>query len=230
MSERSGWLERLVRGLGKLGLHEKSRPTLFDIEYTVLDAEMTGLDPEHDEILALGAIRMVGARIVLGERFYRLIKPAKPRWGLTVVVHGIRPDDVANAPPVCDVLPSFLSFCSDTVLVGHGVEIDRLFLCKAAERLGTRLPPLLWIDTGRVARWLVTRHGTFVEAAADRGRFGLEDLLAAYEIVPPARHHALADAFATAQVWQRQLDELAAEGIRSLHDLRLAGLVYVSKA
>jgi len=38
MSGRSGWLERLVRGLGKLGLHEKSRLTLFDIEYTVLDA------------------------------------------------------------------------------------------------------------------------------------------------------------------------------------------------
>ena len=224
MSERNGLWERLAHLLDRLSLNEEGQRTLFTIRYTVLDAEMTGLDPERDELLAIGAVRMVGPRIVLGETFYRLIKPAKARWSTSVPIHGIRPDDVADAPPVCEVMSQFLVFCAGTVLVGHGVEIDRLFLHRAAERIGARLPPARWIDTGRVARWLVTRHGTFAEAAADRGRFSLDDLVAAYDIVPPARHHALADAYVTAQVWQHQLYELALEGINSLRDLLLAGL------
>jgi DNA polymerase-3 subunit epsilon len=224
MSERSGLrgrLRALLRDFGSAGANQ--RP-LCEVRYTVLDAEMTGLDFEHDELIAVGAVRMLGPRIVLSETFYRLIRPAKSRWGASVPVHGIRPDDVATAPPAGEVLPAFFAFCTGTVLVGHGVDVDRLFLRRAAERAGVPFPQALWIDTGRVARWLLTRHGTFLEAAADRGRFSLEDLLAAYDIAPPARHHALADAFVTAQIWQRQLYELAAEGVRTVRDLRLAGL------
>ncbi|MCX2727614.1 3'-5' exonuclease [Thermomicrobium sp. 4228-Ro] len=197
---------------------------MLELPYTVLDAEMTGLDPAYDELLALGAVRMVGPRIVLGETFYRLIRPEREHWGQSVVIHGIRPVDVAAAPPIHEVLPEFVRFCAGTILVGHGVEVDRRFLEGAASRLGLSWPKTLWIDTGRVARWLTTHHGALPEAGADRGRFCLEDLLAAYEIEPPARHHALADAYVTALVWQRQLTELFAEGIHTLRDLRLAGL------
>ncbi len=226
----TGWWTRLARFFHRSGPAGGRECSLLELTYTVLDAEMTGLNPVEDELLAIGAVRMVGPRILVGETFFRLVRPERTVWGSTVPIHGIRPVDVASAPEARHVMPEFLAFCSCTVLVGHGVDIDRQFLRRSAARLGLAFPAATWIDTGRVARWLVTRHGTFLEASADRGRFGLDDLLAAYEIVPPARHHALADAYATALVWQRQLFELAAEGVRSLADLRLAGLAQVSAA
>lgn len=223
MSEQNGWRTRLAAILRQL-LIEGDHRHLFEVRYTVLDAEMTGLDIEHDELLAIGAIRMEGPRILVAERFYSLIRPTVQRWGRSVPIHGIRPIDVAEAPELRLVLPEFFAFLAGTVLVGHGVEVDRKFLERAARRLGLRLPRALWIDTGRVARWLTSHHGTFVEAAADRGRFSLEELLTAYDIEPPARHHALADAFVAAQLWQRLLFELVNERIETLRDLRLVGL------
>ncbi len=214
------WLNGIIR---QIGIHGDGQH-LLHIRYTVLDAEMTGLDLERDQLLAIGAVRMEGARILIAERFYSLIRPSVGRWGASVPIHGIRPVDVAAAPKLSTVLPEFLAFSAGTVLVGHGVEIDRKFLERAARNLGLRLPRTRWIDTGRVARWLASHHGTFAEAAADRGRFGLEELLTAYEIEPPARHHALADAFVTAQLWQRFLYELVNERIETLRDLRLIGL------
>lgn len=224
MSGKWLWGARLLRVLGHgAGDRLKDQP-LFSTRFTVLDAEMTGLDLERDELLAIGAIRMVGPRILLSERFYHLIRPQSDRWGTSVPIHGIRPADVADAPALCEVLPAFAAFARATIFVGHGVEIDRKFLERASRRCGVPLVHTLWIDTGRVARWLASHHGVFLEAAADRGRFALEELLVVYDIEPPARHHALADAFATAQVWQRQLYALAAEGVTSIQDLRLSGL------
>ncbi|MDW7981427.1 MAG: 3'-5' exonuclease [Thermomicrobium sp.] len=223
MSPGKGWrahLLMLIRAFARISESE----CLFETAYTVLDAEMTGLAVERDELLAIGAVRMIGPRILLGERFYTLIRPSLPRWGGSVTIHGIRPEDVATAPDLTQVLPRFADFINGTVLIGHGVEVDRRFLERAAQRLGLPLPPARWIDTGRVARWLVSQHGTFAEASADRGRFGLEELLEAYGIDVPARHHALADAFATAQLWQRLLWELTAAGVRTMRDLRLIGL------
>ncbi|MFN3337458.1 MAG: PolC-type DNA polymerase III [Thermomicrobium sp.] len=223
MSEQNGWRTRLSGLVRQLGFEADNR-RLLEVRYTVLDAEMTGLHVDRDELLALGAIRMVGTRILVSERFYSLVRPSARRWGISVPIHGIRPIDVAEAPELSTVLPEFLAFSAGTVFVGHGVEVDRQFLERAASRQGLRLPRALWIDTGRVARWLISHHGTFAEAAADRGRFSLEELLAAYAIEPPARHHALADAFATAQLWQRLLYELLNERIETLRDLRLVGL------
>jgi DNA polymerase-3 subunit epsilon len=225
MSGQGNWFTRLAGALVERAGRDRRGATLSDLAYTVLDAEMTGLDPERDELLALGAVRMVGTRLLLGASFYQLIRPQRQGWGQSVTVHGIRPVDVVGAPPLEQVLPEFLRFCASSILVGHGVEIDRKFLQRAAARCRLSWPKTYWVDTGRVARWLITHHGALPEAAADRGRFSLEDLLAAYEIEPPARHHALADAFVTALVWQRQLTELAAEGVRTLRDLRLAGLI-----
>lgn len=223
MSAQNGWRTRFSGLLRQLGIEADSR-RLLDIQYTVLDAEMTGLNVEQDELLALGAVRMVGTRILVSERFYSLIRPSARGWGASVPIHGIRPIDVADAPELSTVLPEFLAFSAGTVFVGHGVEVDRQFLERAASRQGLRLPRAPWIDTGRVARWLASHHGMLAEASADRSRFSLEELLIAYEIEPPARHHALADAFATAQLWQRLLYELNNERIETLRDLRLVGL------
>lgn len=198
---------------------------LQQVHYTVLDTELTGLDLEHDEVLAVGALRMVGSRILVGEHFYTLVQPARERWGQSVTVYSIRPADVAAAPTPREVLPKLLAFCVNTVLVGHSVDVDRKFLEATAQRIGMVFPSFTWLDTGRVARWLASHRGTYLEAASDRGRFRLEDLLEKYGITPPTRHHALADALVTAQVWQRQLGELQSQGVWMLRDLRLIRLV-----
>ncbi|MCS7052048.1 MAG: exonuclease domain-containing protein, partial [Thermomicrobium sp.] len=80
MSPGKGWrahLLMLIRAFARISESE----CLFETAYTVLDAEMTGLAVERDELLAIGAVRMIGPRILLGERFYTLIRPSLPRWG-----------------------------------------------------------------------------------------------------------------------------------------------------
>lgn len=224
MTSTGKWWRRLAGRVVSFAADDWWSRSLLEVRYTVLDAEMTGLDLEQDELLSLGAVRMEGTRILIGQNFYTLLKPERSRWGKSVPVHGIRPSDVDKAPTVRDVLPDFFAYCADSILVGHGVDIDRRFIQRAAARFGVPMPRLPWVDTGRVARWLLSRQGSLPEAVADRGRFSLEDLLVAYDIEPPARHHALADAFATAQIWQRQLVELLGEGLRTVRDLRIAGL------
>ena len=140
MSGQGNWFTRLAGALVERAGRDRRGATLSDLAYTVLDAEMTGLDPERDELLALGAVRMVGTRLLLGASFYQLIRPQRQGWGQGVTVHRIRPVDVVGAPPLERVLLEFLRFCASSILVGHGVGIDRNFLQRAAAPCGLSWP------------------------------------------------------------------------------------------
>jgi DNA polymerase-3 subunit epsilon len=199
---------------------------LDEVEFVVLDTELTGLDPEHDELLAIGAVRMTGTRIHAGETFERLVRPARASWAPTVPIHRIRPADVRDAPTAERALPELVAFCAGRTIVAHVANLDRKFLRQAWRRLGRGEPPplesCLWLDTSRVAWWLATDGGKHEQR--DPTEFGsLEALAARYAIAVPRVHHALSDAFVTAQVWQRQLAELGEHGVRTLRELARIG-------
>src|SRR5690349_21693391 len=72
------------------------RTPLRDVRFVVLDTELTSLDKRTNRLLSVGAITMRGPKILLGEQFYRVVNPGVNIPATSIVVHGLRPEDVAQ--------------------------------------------------------------------------------------------------------------------------------------
>jgi DNA polymerase-3 subunit epsilon len=191
---------------------------LADIGYTVFDTETTGLDPAGgDEIIQIGATRIVNGRLLAGECFDRFVDPGRPIPEASIPIHGIRDDMVRGMPPIAAVLPVFHAFAADTVLVGHNVAFDMRFLQMKEAATGVRFDqPVL--DTLLLSS-IVHPHET---------AHGLEATAARLGVTLAARHSALGDAMTTAAIFLKLLPLLAGKGITTLGQARAAsaGSVY----
>ena len=201
-----------------LSLLETSEATPLDdrplrsLIYTVFDTETTGLHPEQgDEIIAIGAVRIVGGRIRPEETFDQLVNPRRPISLDSVRVHGIQPVLLQDKPPIEEVLPRFYRFARDTVLVGHNVAFDLKFIRQKEKALGLHFDqPVL--DTMLLA----------AVVDPERQHYGLDELAAAFGIEPVGRHSALGDALITAELLLRLLPLLEQRGIHTLRQAREA--------
>jgi DNA polymerase-3 subunit epsilon len=185
---------------------------LSELTYTVFDTETTGLDPSQgDEIIAIGAARIVNGRLLSEETFDQLIDPCRPVSQTSIAVHGIGPERLAGQPTIDAVLPRFHRFVEDTVLVGHNAAFDMRFLQLKQAQTGVAFDqPLL--DTlllSAVIHPNLESHS--LEAIAQR--LGVKIV---------GRHSALGDALVTAEVFLRMLPLLAAAGIETLGQARTA--------
>ncbi len=180
--------------------------------YTVFDTETTGLHPERgDELIAIGAVRIVGGRIRPEETFDQLINPHRPLSLDSVRVHGIQPILLQDKPSIEAVLPRFHRFAEHTVLVGHNVAFDLKFIRQKEKALGLRFEqPVL--DTMLLA----------AVVDPERSHYGLDELAAAFGIEPIGRHSALGDALITAELFLRLLPLLKRRGICTLRQAREA--------
>jgi DNA polymerase-3 subunit epsilon len=115
---------------------------------------------------------------------------------------------------LAEVLPEFTQFCSGSSLVGYTVRLDRAFLTRGESEASQTLANSPWLDVRQVARWLAAQPLPPAKEPPASDNLGV---LAAYYGIPvPQKHHALADAFITAQIWQRQLAQLKALGYSQL--------------
>lgn len=182
------------------------------LSYTVFDTETTGFHPDQgDEIVSIGAVRIVGNRLLAAETFERLVDPGRRIPAASSAVHGITTEMVRGEPRLDEVLPAFAEFARDTVLVGHNVAFDMAFLDAAQRRTGVRLAaPVL--DTLLVDGLVHPDHdGHTLEMMADRLGVSLV-----------GRHTALGDALVTGEIFLRLFPLLDARGIRTLGRLRAA--------
>jgi DNA polymerase-3 subunit epsilon len=191
-----------------------------EADYVVFDTELTGLRLRSDSIVSIGALKMSGGRINLGDVFYRVVRPRTELSGSSVVIHGITPTEAGQSPDIDTLLPEFLEYCGNSVLVGHFVAIDLGFINKEMERLYGMPVQSPAIDTGRVYRWLRRRHTVSCAFQGDTDEdLTLLALARQYGISVNGAHNALSDAFVTAQVFQRFLSELRSRGIKKVRDL-----------
>ena len=106
-----------------------------DNDYVIFDIETTGLSPETEMITEIGAVKMVGGRVV--DKFSQLIDPKRPIPQNIVELTGITDEMVAGKPEISEVLPEFLNFCGkDTIIVAHNAKFDMSFIRAWAKRLG----------------------------------------------------------------------------------------------
>ena len=93
------------------------------------DTETTGLDPQGgDEIISIGAVRIVNNRILHDESFDQLVDPRRPIPQESNRIHGISPEMVAGQPTIAKALQSFSQFTENTILVAHNAAFDMRML------------------------------------------------------------------------------------------------------
>ncbi|MFO1145829.1 MAG: 3'-5' exonuclease [Rhodospirillales bacterium] len=107
------------------------------LSVTVVDTETTGLDPDQgDEIIAVGAVRIVNGRILRQEIFDSFVRPRRLISESARAIHGISQDMLRAEPTIEDVLPRLHRFVEDTVIVGHNISFDMRFFAAAGPRCG----------------------------------------------------------------------------------------------
>jgi len=190
--------------------HELDDRVLADLTFTVFDTETTGLDPSAgDEIIQIGAVRVLNGRLLQQEAFDQLIDPKRSVSSESIKITGITPDMLANQPTLDHVLPVFHKFCEDTVLVAHNAAFDMQFLKMKEESTGVRFtqPVLDTLLLSAVLHQDLNSHQ--LEAIAER--LGVNII---------GRHTALGDAIVTGEVFLKMIPLLAEKGVRTLKEAR----------
>ncbi len=199
---------------------EEEAGSLQEAEYVVIDTELTGLNWRKDSIVSIGAVRMKGGRIDIGESFYRMINPETSLTAESVVIHEIMPSDVVMKPGIDTVLGEFLDYCGADILVGFCVSVDMEFLNRETKRLfGSTLQNQV-IDIYPLFEWLLKNEGFRGEKKSLlSSRYQLYDIARYFDIEVNGAHNAIIDAFITAQIFQRFIPVLSKAGMKSAADL-----------
>lgn len=185
---------------------------LSQLTYTAFDTETTGLQPSAgDEIIQIGAVRIVNGRLLRTDAFDQLINPQRPLAPESAAIHGITEAMLRDQPTIEQVLPAFHEFCEDTVLVAHNAAFDMRFLQLKEEATGVRFrQPVL--DTLLLSAVIHPNQESHkLEAIAER--LGVNII---------GRHTALGDAIVTGEVFLKMIPLLAGMGIRTLREAREA--------
>ena len=180
--------------------------------FCVVDLELSGLDPKHDEIISFAAVPIDAGRVVAGNAVYGLSRNTRPLPEESVLVHGIRTVDLADAPPLDEAIQPLVTIMTGRVLVAHAAWIERSFLEPVLRRQGVRLrPPIL--DTQDLGSLLALERGVATDPLS------LSVLARSLGLPVHRPHHALSDALTTAQVFialATLLDGFAPQTVRTL--------------
>ncbi|MCX5045946.1 DEDD exonuclease domain-containing protein [Aldersonia sp. NBC_00410] len=183
--------------------------SLRDTTFVVVDLETTGGSAAEDAITEIGAVKVRGGE-VLGE-LATLVDPGRSIPTYVVELTGITTAMVVGAPRIEQVLPSFLEFSRDCVLVAHNAGFDMSFLRAAAERADLTWPKPRVLCTVKLARRVLTRE----EAPSVR----LSALASLFRVDNQPTHRALDDARATVEVLHELIGRVGNQGVHSYTEL-----------
>lgn len=181
---------------------------LSKLTYVVFDTETTGLHPSQgDEIIQIGAIRIVNGHILYHEVIDQLIDPQRVVPPESVAIHGIQPHLLKGQPTIDKALPHFHSFAENSVLVAHNAAFDMRFLQMQEQKTGLAFTnPVL--DTLLLS--------SIVHPNQDN--HSLESLAKRLNVTVVGRHTALGDSIVTAEVLLKLIPLLEAHEIYTLAD------------
>ena len=106
----------------------------FDQEFVAFDLETTGLSSRTDRIIEIGAVILKNGEEI--DRFQTFVDPERPLDRRIVELTGITDEMLVGAPKIEEVLPKFLEFIGDRVLVAHNSDFDTGFIRAECTRLG----------------------------------------------------------------------------------------------
>lgn len=186
------------------------REAALEARWVVVDCETSGLDVARDRLLSIGAVALQDGRIGIADAFSRVLRQSAPSAADNILVHGIGGDAQIAGEDPARVLREFVAFAGEGPLVAYHAPFDRAMLERAMRAHGMRWKRR-WLDIADLLRVLYA-------AQAKKCR-GLDDWLQAFGVANDARHDALGDAFATAQLMQIALREARRHGFASVRDV-----------
>ena len=197
-----------------LSLHDRpaepvsvtSATLLSELPAVALDTETTGLDPNNDRVISIGAVRLHGARLYRSQTLNMLVNPGRSIPNRTIAIHGISNAMVSDAPSFDQIADRVLDYADGLVLVGHRIDFDVAILRSETQRCGRD-----WRPAGSLDVMLL-----YVGLFPDRRALRLDDIAAALDVPVIGRHSALGDALTTGEVFVRLIDALSAQGFDTL--------------
>jgi len=180
--------------------------------WIVVDTETTGLDPDRDPMLSIGAVAVCDGRICLGDSFELLVQSDAPPDPANVIVHGIGRTARESATPVAEAMRQWRAWRAGAPAVGFHAEFDRRVLRAAILRANLEPDRRPWLDLAHLAPALCQ--------GASPSLRSLDDWLEHLQIPMHERHSAGADALATAQLLLRLLPLAARQQLQTLPQLR----------
>jgi len=174
--------------------------SLYDAEFSVVDTETTGLDMNTAKIINLAAVKIKNFKII--DYYNAFINPKMKIDPNSIKWHGITDDMVKGKPHVIEVLPEFLRFIKDSVIVGHHIKFDMDMISKEMlETYGCSIKQRC-LDTMFIYTRGVIKRDDHVS---------LDFLLDLYKVKCIGRHTALGDAMATAEVFNKMIMQISGE-------------------
>lgn len=124
----------------------------FPLNFIVIDLETTGLSTAYDDIIEVAAIKVIDNKIV--DTFQSFVNPGYELPEFIIELTGITNEMLGDAPNIKEVLPNFMSFLGENVLVGHNINFDINFLYDNLKRINGNYVTNDFVDTLRLCRHL----------------------------------------------------------------------------
>ncbi len=188
------------------GLVENPMGQTFEDTFVVFDLETTGFSPTNNKIIEIGAVKVENGKIT--DRFSTFVNPQAPIPYEIEQLTGINDDMVLDAPVIQAVLPEFMEFSKDAVMVAHNADFDMSFIKKNCERFGLPCEKTV-LDTVALARALLPALN----------RFKLDTVAKALNVSLAHHHRAVDDAGCTAEIFVKLVEMLKDRGIEDLKQL-----------
>ena len=190
----------------------KGNPILKKLQnYTVVDIETTGLVPDVDEIIEIGAMQV--RENVITNEFCMLSKPKNPIPDFITAINGITNEMVKEAPPISEVLPQFLDFIKDDIVVGFNTSFDVNFIYDECDRINLKFSNN-YVDVRKIAKIVIP---DFKEKT--RRRYKLKNLVWYFKFGKQV-HRALSDCEYTKLLYDK-LNEIANEKSLSYEQIKI---------
>ena len=182
----------------------------LNADFVVFDIETTGFSPVNNKIIEIGAVKIRQGEIT--DRFSVFVNPGVPIPFEIEKLTSINDSMVMDAPPIEVILPQFLNFCQDAVLVAHNANFDMSFIMENAKRQGLSRK-FTFVDTLGIARVLLTHQVKHtLDAVAKTLSISLEN-----------HHRAVDDAECTAHIFLKFSAMLRERGADTLSRINALG-------
>ena len=182
----------------------------LDTEYIVFDIETTGLSQKKNKIIEIGAVKVKDGEEI--DRFSEFINPEEPIPYSIEQLTSITDEMVMHAPTVDVILPKFLEFCGDDIVVAHNAAFDTGFIKKNARDLGMKFDNTI-MDTMTLSHVLLP----------ELGKFTLDRVCKALNVKNEHHHRAVDDANATAKIFVKLYEMLVERGVKTVEDVNELG-------
>ncbi len=186
---------------------ENEKGQRFTDTFVVFDLETTGFNPVMNKIIEIGGVKVVNG--VITERFSSFVNPQIPIPYEIEDLTGINDGMVMEAKTIEEILPEFMEFCQNAVMVAHNADFDMSFI-KHNLRLQGIKKSFTVIDTVALARNLLS----------GLSRFKLDTVAKALGVPLKNHHRAVDDAECTAEIFIKLVHMLSERGIEDLNQLR----------